>query len=68
MRAETKVIHKQGEFIRELSDRLASDVKNYESDPFYDHHCTIQDDIKRLRRELMELSKMFGWDYRKEKK
>lgn len=68
MRAREETIHRQGRFIDELGTRLMKDVEKWARCGYSDNHCQIQDDIKRLRRELMELSKMFNWDYEKEKK
>ena len=65
MRATEAEIHNQGKFVNELATRLNNDVQQYPKDEYFDHHCQIQDDIKRLRRELMTLSKMFDYDWRK---
>lgn len=65
MRAKEDKIHRQGRFIDELGTRLMRDVERWNSKK---PHCQIQDDIKRLRRELVKLSKMFEWNYEKETK
>lgn len=62
MHASNEQIHKQGKFVEDLSGRLAKDVSEY-SNGIYDNHTRIQDDIKRLRRELLELGKMFNYDW-----
>lgn len=68
MRASKEKIHNQGCFVDALGTRLIDDVEKWNRKTFPDNHCQIQDDIKRLRRELMKLSKMFEWDYEKEQK
>ena len=54
---------KQSAFCLELMERINKDIKKYENASFPDKHTVIQDDIKRLRRELLELSKMYEWEY-----
>lgn len=63
MSADNQTIHRQGKFCGELANRLSKDIAEFTNSD-NDHHCQIQDDIKRLRRELMTLSKMFGWGYK----
>ncbi len=48
---------KQSAFCLDLMERINKDIENV-------GHTVIQDDIKRLRRELLELSKMYDWDYK----
>lgn len=48
---------KQSEFCLDLMERLNRNIEKV-------GHTVIQDDIKRLRRELLELSKMCEWEYR----
>lgn len=51
---------KQSAFCLDLMERINKDInKNIENVG----HTVIQDDIKRLRRELLELSKMYEWEY-----
>lgn len=54
---------KQSAFCLELMERINKDIKKCENASFPDKHTVIQDDIKRLRRELLELSKMYEWEY-----
>ena len=44
--------------------RMNKDIEKHENASFPDKHTVIQDDIKRLRRELLELSKMYEWEYK----
>lgn len=48
---------KQSAFCLDLMERINKNIEN-------DRHTVIQDDIKRLRRELLELSKMHEWNYK----
>lgn len=66
MAAKSKDIQEQSRFCKELMDRLNKDIKKITSIDYYSSfsgHTTCQNDIVRLRRELMELSKMFDWNY-----
>lgn len=47
----------QSAFCLELMKKLNRNIENV-------GHTVIQDDIKRLRRELLELSKMHDWTYK----
>ena len=53
-------IKKQASFCAELMHRLCVKLLNAKEGSWSGiaDHCQTQDDIKRLRRELMELSKM----------
>ena len=57
-------ISAQAIFVKELAARLQKDIENNQDKPsVYNgmaNHTQLQSDIKRLRRELMELSKMIG--------
>ena len=48
---------KQSAFCLDLMEKLNRNIENV-------GHTVIQDDIKRLRRELLELSKMHDWTYK----
>ena len=54
----------QAKFVRELADRLQKDIEaragTISGVQGMDNYTQLQSDIKRLRRELMELSKMIG--------
>lgn len=54
----------QAKFVRELADRLQKDIEaragTISCVQGMDNYTQLQSDIKRLRRELMELSKMIG--------
>ena len=51
-------------FCKSLADRLVKYAENTYRDDCYDrHHTVIQDDIRRLRRELNDVSKKLDWDY-----
>lgn len=63
MAASDDKIKHQCDFCHELSDRLAEDVCRYSSKSYFDGHTRIQSDIKRLRRELLKLDKMFDWSW-----
>lgn len=68
MAAKSKDIQEQSRFCKELADRLNKDILKVTNVEYYGSpmgHTTLQNDIIRLRRELMELSKMFDWDYGK---
>lgn len=54
---------KQSAFCLDLMERINKDIKKRENASYPDKHTVIQDDIKRLRRELLELSKMYEWEY-----
>ena len=55
-------------FCQALMDKLVSYAqKNYKSDKFWaSNHTVIQNDIKRLRRELNDINHKLEWDYRNE--
>lgn len=57
----------QSQFCLEMMKRLNRDIQKAKDkyDDTY-HPSVIQDDIKRLRRELNNLSKMFDWRYKEE--
>lgn len=64
MSRETE-ISKQAIFVKELAARLQKDIESNQGKPatIYNgmaNYTQIQSDIKRLRRELMELSNMIG--------
>lgn len=64
MSRETE-IREQAIFAKELATRLQKDIESNQGKPttIYNgmaNHTQIQSDIKRLRRELMELSNMVG--------
>lgn len=54
----------QAKFVRELADRLQKGIEaragTISGVQGMDNYTQLQSDIKRLRRELMELSKMIG--------
>lgn len=62
-------ISAQAIFVKELAARLQKDIESSLDKPsVYSGMCghtQIQSDIKRLRRELMELSNMIGCQYRR---
>lgn len=62
-------ISAQAIFVKELAARLQKDIEsNLDKPSVYSgmaNHTQIQSDIKRLRRELMELSNMIGCQYRR---
>ncbi len=62
-------ISAQAIFVKELAARLQKDIEsNVDKLSAYSgmaNHTQIQSDIKRLRRELMELSNMIGCQYRR---
>lgn len=61
------VISAQAIFVKELAERLQKDIEsNLDKPSVYSGMCghtQVQSDIKRLRRELMELSDMIGYQY-----
>ena len=63
MSADNKTIQSQNKFCKELMDRLYKDINHLTNDKWLQGHTTCQNDIVRLRRELLELSKMLNWDY-----
>lgn len=60
-------ISAQAIFVKELAARLQKDIESNQDKPsVYNgmaNYTQIQSDIKRLRRELMELSNMIGCQY-----
>ncbi len=67
MSRETE-IREQAIFVKELAARLQKDIESNQGKPatIYNgmaNYTQIQSDIKRLRRELMELSNMVGYQY-----
>lgn len=63
-------ISAQAIFVKELAARLQKDIESNLDKPttIYNgmaNHTQLQSDIKRLRRELMELSNMIGCQYRR---
>ena len=60
-------ISAQAIFVKELAARLQKDIESNQDKPsVYNgmaNHTQLQPDIKRLRRELMELSNMIGCQY-----
>lgn len=58
MKADEKTINKQIDFIYELVLRLKCDMHAK-----YPKYSRARDDIKRIRHELNELSKMTTWDW-----
>lgn len=53
-------IKEQNKFCMDLMQRLSKDVVEIADDTWHEKYTRAQDDIKRLRRELMVLSKMLG--------
>ena len=57
-------VQSQAKFVRELADRLQKAIESRAGTISgvlgMDNYTQLQSDIKRLRRELMELSKMIG--------
>ena len=57
-------VQSQAKFVRELADRLQKDIEaragTISGVQCMDNYTQLQSDIKRLRRELMDLSKMIG--------
>ena len=68
MLSKTK-ISAQAIFVKELAARLQKDIEsNLDKPSVYSGMCghtQMQSDIKRLRRELMELSNMISCQYRR---
>ena len=62
-----KVLISDLKFCKELMDRLVEYANNnYESENWMNNnHTVIQNDIKRLRRELNEVNKKLVWNYGK---
>ena len=62
-------ISAQAIFVKELAARLQKDIESNQDKPsVYNgmaNYTQLQSDIKRLRRELMELSNMIGCQYRR---
>lgn len=60
-------ISAQAIFVKELAVRLQKDIESNQDKPsVYNgmaNYTQLQSDIKRLRRELMELSNMIGCQY-----
>jgi hypothetical protein len=60
-------ISAQAIFVKELAARLQKDIESNQDKPsVYNgmaNHTQLRSDIKRLRRELMELSNMIGYQY-----
>ena len=60
-------ISAQAIFVKELAARLQKDIEsNLDKPSVYSGMCgptQVQSDIKRLRRELLELSNMIGCQY-----
>lgn len=60
-------ISAQAIFVKELAARLQKDIESNQDKPsvYYGmaNHTQLQSDIKRLRRELLELSNMIGCQY-----
>lgn len=50
----------QNKFCMDLMQRLFEDVVKIADDTWHEKYTRAQEDIKRLRRELMILSKMLG--------
>ena len=57
-------VQSQAKFVRELADRLQKEIEaragTISGVQGMDKYTQLQSDIKRLRRGLMELSKMIG--------
>ena len=53
-------------FCKELMDRIIkyADDKYIESHSWRSNHTVIQNDIKKLRRELNEINKKLEWNYK----
>lgn len=62
-------ISAQAIFVKELAAHLQKDIEtNLDKPSVYNGmaiHTQLQSDIKRLRRELLELSNMIGCQYRR---
>ena len=60
-----KVLVKDIQFCQELMDRLVLQVKGLnENNRWSNGHTVIQNDIRRLRRELNDLNHKLDWDYK----
>ena len=68
MAADRKEIIKDLEFCQELCKRLVEMAKETDvgDQRWIDHHTVLQDDIKRLRRELNLVRQKLDWDYKLE--
>lgn len=60
MKASNDEMLDQAEFCKKLMSRLLYDMKTSE----YIKTSVVKDDVRRLRRELMILSRMCEWEYR----
>lgn len=67
MNASKEEITKDLKFCKELMDRLVKYTENNYNNLGY-NGSVIKDDIKRLRRELNNVSHKLEWDYGREKK
>jgi len=66
MAADRKEVIKDLEFCQELCKRLVRMAKDTDTNSRWnDHHTVIQDDIRRLRRELNLVRQKLDWDYGK---
>lgn len=69
MSASKEEITKDLKFCKELMDRLVKYTENNYSNLGYNGNgSVVKDDIKRLRRELNNVSHKLEWDYGREKK
>lgn len=68
MRATNREISSQANFCATLMEHLKEDVfetlEEAQSEYSFPGGSRIQDDVKRLRRELLKLGKMVAWNYR----
>lgn len=64
MKASDSEMLEQAEFCKSLMSRLLSEMKT----GGLIKTSVVKDDARRLRRELMRLSHMCEWDYRREQK
>ena len=60
---DRKEVIKDLEFCEELMKRLVALAKKAPDNSWYDHHTVIQDDIRRLRRELNQVRQKLDWTY-----
>lgn len=63
-------VREQAIFVKELATRLQKDIESNVDKPAticngMANHTQIEAEIKRIRRELMELSNMIGCQYRR---
>lgn len=58
-RADLKAIKRQASFCADLMDRLVVDLDE-DDEP---HFSRYREDIKRIRRELTDLSHKMEWDW-----